>query len=208
MRAGRRKSLTVSGGATLAVSLAVAFATAAGNAVAEAPPGAGRDGAIAASKSAVGELAETLKGYLGSALKEQGPDGALAVCQTIAPEAATAIGDKYKVVLRRTALKVRNPANAPDPFEARVLAEFEQQARSGTDLETLTRSEIVETDGGPKLRFMKAIPMADQPCSTCHGTNIKPTLADDIRRLYPHDQAIGFKPGELRGAFSVVAPVR
>lgn len=208
MRAGRRNSLDVSRSTTLTVLLAATFATAAGRVVAEAPPGAGREASTAASKAAVGELAEALKGYLGSAMKEQGPDGALAVCQTIAPEAAAAIGERHKVVLRRTALKVRNPANAPDAFEARVLAEFEQQARSGADLQTLSRSEIVEIDGIPKLRFMKAIPMADQPCSTCHGSSIKPELIEKVRRLYPQDQAIGFKPGELRGAFSVIAPIR
>jgi len=52
---------------------------------------------------------------------------------------------------------------------------------------------------------MKAIPMRAEPCLLCHGAP-EPALKAEIDRLYPQDQATGFRPGELRGAFTVSAP--
>ena len=37
----------------------------------------------------------------------------------------------------------------------------------------------------------------------CHGSGLDPALKAEIERLYPDDQATGFKAGELRGAFTV-----
>jgi len=51
-------------------------------------------------------------------------------------------------------------------------------------------------------RYMKAIPTGPQ-CVVCHGENVAPALAETIQRLYPDDQATGFAPGDLRGAFTV-----
>ncbi|MEX2498681.1 MAG: DUF3365 domain-containing protein [Wenzhouxiangellaceae bacterium] len=45
--------------------------------------------------------------------------------------------------------------------------------------------------------------MARSQCVICHGESIAPELAETIKQLYPQDQATGFAPGELRGAFSV-----
>lgn len=40
-------------------------------------------------------------------------------------------------------------------------------------------------------------------CAACHGSNISKPLYNHISEFYPEDQAIGFKPGEIRGAFVV-----
>ncbi len=42
-----------------------------------------------------------------------------------------------------------------------------------------------------------------EPGLTCHGSSLQPELKAEILCLYPNDQATGFKPGELRGAFTV-----
>ena len=55
---------------------------------------------------------------------------------------------------------------------------------------------------------MKAIPTAAEPCLTCHGSSLQPELKAEILRLYPNDQATGFKPGELRGAFTVTQKLK
>jgi hypothetical protein len=49
---------------------------------------------------------------------------------------------------------------------------------------------------------MKAIPTGEV-CQTCHGVEIAPPVSAKIRELYPQDQAIGFKTGDLRGAFTI-----
>lgn len=149
-------------------------------------------------------LGESLKSELISAMASGGPVAAIAVCQTAAPALSKAAGNKGGLTVRRTALKVRNPGNAPDDFERRVLEDFAVKIMAGTPPGALEHSEVVTTDGVRTLRYMKPIMMADQPCSVCHGG----ALADDVKAkvsaLYPDDQATGFKPGELRGAFSVL----
>jgi len=50
---------------------------------------------------------------------------------------------------------------------------------------------------------MKAIPLAKKPCATCHGTNVDPDLRAEILKRYPQDEAVGFEPGEIRGAFTL-----
>jgi hypothetical protein len=176
---------------------------------AQVPPAARPIGEadLAAAKAAVGDLAGRLKETLAAAIKEHGPVGAVTSCQTIAPPTERGVGADHQLTIKRTALKVRNPANVPDAFETRVLQQFQAQAKAGADPATLAAAEVVETAGGRQLRFMKAIPMADQPCATCHGNDLKPDVAARIRELYPQDQATGFVAGELRGAFSVTKKV-
>ncbi|MEQ1698255.1 MAG: DUF3365 domain-containing protein [Hyphomicrobiaceae bacterium] len=174
---------------------------------AEVPVPAAQEKAAASAKAAIGDLAGRLKEALSTALKEKGPEGALDVCKSVAPQAAKAAGEQHKLTIKRTALKVRNSANGPDEFEARILADFMAKANAGTDVQTLAYSQVFESGGAKQLRFMKAIPMAEQPCAVCHGAQVKPELLEKIRALYPQDQATGFVPGQMRGAFSVTVPM-
>ncbi|MFM9939711.1 MAG: DUF3365 domain-containing protein [Hyphomicrobiaceae bacterium] len=175
---------------------------------AQQPIPATTEAAVAAEKAAIGELADRLKDFLGTALKQQGALGAVGVCQSIALPTTAGIGEQRGLSIRRTSLRVRNPANAPDDFERRALEAFTASVGAGADPSTLTVSQVVIDPAGKRiLRFMKAIPMAEQPCSTCHGTNIAPDVARTIQALYPQDAATGFKPGDVRGAFSVTKAI-
>lgn len=158
---------------------------------------------LAKARASIKGLGENLKHQLMAAIKEGGPIAAVSVCRTIAPAIAEQQSHAHGVKVGRTALKVRNPGNAPDAFERRVLEDFVRQIAEGADATKLEHAEIVSDGGGRVLRYMKAIPMAAQPCATCHGAELSPELKAEIARLYPDDQATGFKPGELRGAFSV-----
>ena len=64
----------------------------------------------------------------------------------------------------------------------------------------------VPIDGKPVFRYMKAIPTAEL-CVVCHGSDIDPYVDARIRELYPDDQARGFKPGDIRGAFTLSKPL-
>ena len=156
------------------------------------------------ARAAIAGLGESLKSELMSAMASGGPVAAIAVCQTAAPALSTAAGEKGGLTVRRTALKVRNPGNAPDDFERRVLEDFAVKIMAGTPPGALEHSEVVTTDGVRTLRYMKPIMMADQPCSVCHGSALADDVKEKVSALYPDDQATGFKPGELRGAFSVL----
>jgi len=177
--------------------IASGFASNANEPTHPAVPDARRD-AIAAASSLNGQLRSQLQ----AALKSQGQAGAVAACSMIAP-AVTAEAGQPPLTIKRTALRVRNESNAADDFERRVLAAFVAQTAAGADPSSLVHEEVVPAAQGKAFRFMKAIPMADQPCSSCHGTSIAPDVAAEVKRLYPRDQAVGFEPGQIRGAISV-----
>lgn len=164
--------------------------------------------ALATARAAIKGLGESLREQLMAAIKDGGPKAAIAQCRAIAPAAAAASSKEHGVEIRRTALRVRNPANAPDAWERTALEEFVARMAAGEEAAKLEKAETVSEGGVATLRYAKAIPMAAEPCVLCHGPSIDPALAAEIVRLYPEDQATGFKAGDLRGAFSVRVPVR
>ena len=151
---------------------------------------------------AIKGLAQNLKKELQAAMKAGGPVKAIEVCNTVAPSIANAQSQESGLTIRRTALKLRNPDNAPDDFERTVLEKFVADIAADKDPKKLAYTEAVKTDDGTVLRFMKAIPTGEL-CLKCHGGNVAPEVKAAISKLYPEDQATGFKAGELRGAFSV-----
>ena len=155
------------------------------------------------ARAAIKGLGEALKAQLVAALQSGGPIPAISVCQSVAPQLAEAKSREHELTVRRTALRVRNPDNAPDDFERAVLEDFVKKIEGGADPAKLEYSSVVTADGAKTFRYMKAIPMAAQPCQVCHGPEIADDLKAEIQRRYPQDQAVGFKTGELRGAFSV-----
>ena len=163
---------------------------------------------LATTRAAVKGLGETLKEQLVAAIKAGGAVAAVGVCRTIAPAIAEDKSRTYRVKVGRTSLKVRNPANAPDEFERQVLEEFVRKIDAGADPASLEHAETVAQGDERVFRYMKAIPTAAEPCLTCHGSSLRPELKAEILRLYPNDQATGFKPGELRGAFTVTQKLK
>ncbi len=157
-----------------------------------------------AARAAAMALGAGLKDQLSAALKSSGPVAAVQVCKTIAPALSADAAKTHDFAVGRTALKVRNPDNAPDAFEARILKDFVTRIAAGEDAAKVEHSETVLEDGVRMFRYMKAIPMAAQPCLVCHGETLTPELSAEIGKLYPEDQATGFKAGELRGAFTVI----
>jgi hypothetical protein len=158
----------------------------------------------AASRVAVKEFAASLQGELGAAIKAGGPVNAIEVCNTKAPAIAADISRKQGWKVARTSLKPRNPKNAPDAWEARVLKEFEARKAKGEDPAQMEHSEMIMGKGKHEFRYMKAIAIpANAPCLACHGEKIDPAVGARLKALYPQDQATGYKQGDIRGAFSI-----
>jgi len=143
-----------------------------------------------------------LKSVLQTAIKSGGPVQALEVCKINAPATAKSIGDTEGWKVGRTSLKVRNPANTPDAWETTVLQHWNQKIKEGAPAAGLKASTVVTIDGKPTYRYMQAIPTGEL-CVTCHGTSLAQPVKEALAKLYPKDQATGFKVGDLRGAFTL-----
>jgi len=167
---------------------------------AEAPEQA----AVQKSQEAMKEFGGTLKATLQAAMKEGGSMNAIPVCHTEAPKIAQQMSAKHGVDIHRTSLKPR--ARPSTEWEMAVLEGFEQQKANGKPVGELVWKEVVEVDGKPTLRMMKAIG-TEEVCLTCHGAAVKPEVAAKIAALYPNDKAMGFNAGDIRGAFSVSVPL-
>ena len=72
----------------------------------------------------------------------------------------------------------------------------------------MTWFEVVEEPSGKSLRFMKAIGLAPQ-CVVCHGSpdQIPDSVRAELDAMYPHDRAVNYRPGDLRGAVSIKQPL-
>lgn len=163
------------------------------------PPEAVQDCRDATARLTSGLMAELTK-----AMTDGGAAAALTVCREKAPAIAASVSKEKGLTVRRTALKVRNPENRPDAWEAEVLKEFERRLAGGEDPASIERFDLTEAGGKRILRYMKAIP-AKEACLQCHGdpAAMKPEVKAAVAKLYPDDAAVGFRAGDLRGAFSV-----
>jgi hypothetical protein len=186
---------------TMLYGAALALALSAGGAAAE-----DLGPRVRAAKESIQAFAAGLKRELKAGLEAGGPVEAITVCNERAPAIAAEQSAAAGLGLRRTSLRLRNPANAPDAWERAVLEDFERRRARGEDPASLVRYEVVESGSLREFRLMKAIPTG-QLCLACHGASIAPEVAARLDALYPEDRARGFAVGDLRGAFSVRQPM-
>ena len=147
-----------------------------------------------------------LKSALQKAIAEKGAPGAIGVCGEVAPGIATRVSEKSGWAVGRTALRVRNPRNAPSPLERAVLVKFRERIAAGEDPGAVEWAAVVVQGGQRYFHYMKAIPTREI-CLTCHGGDLDPEVRRAISLRYPADAATGFALGELRGAFTFVRPL-
>lgn len=149
-------------------------------------------------------------GTMQQAIKDSGVDGALPVCKEKAPAMLQEVREQTGWDIRRVSLKTRNTkTGTPDTWEARQLAEFNIRAAAGMRPDQLEVYEIVtDADNKRFFRYMKALPVGEV-CVVCHGTqeNLSVDLKQALDKMYPGDRAIGYQPGQVRGALTVKRPL-
>ena len=157
------------------------------------------------SRAVVGPFMQQLMAENKKAVSEGGPESAVKVCKDIAPKLAGDLSRQHGWKLTRVSNKVRNPLlGTPDGWEQKALKKLEKRLAKGEKPETLEVVEIVKEPNGKYLRYMKGIVL--QPgCVACHGSesDISPAVKTRLGEEYPHDQATGYKPGDLRGGVSI-----
>ena len=177
-------------------------------ALAAVPALAGDAGLLEETRSVAMSVPSKLLAVLQEEIKQGGPEGAIAACRDKAPQLAREASEKTGWAIRRVSLRNRNPKAVPDAWEKAVLEDFDKRSAAGEKPASLERGEIV-LEGDRKLyRYMKALPTQDL-CLNCHGASerLSPAVKARLGELYPNDKAVGYSPGEIRGAITIKRPL-
>ncbi|HSN19730.1 MAG TPA: DUF3365 domain-containing protein [Usitatibacter sp.] len=171
-------------------------------------PASAADPQLESARKVAAELPAKLLTVLTAEIEKSGPEGAIAVCREKAPQMAKAASEETGWSVRRVSLRNRNPKAVPDAWEAGVLGEFDRRAAAGEDPKTLEKAEVVSENGVRTYRYMKALPTAPL-CLQCHGdpAQLSPAVRERLASLYPADRAVGYRPGEIRGAITLKKPL-
>lgn len=159
------------------------------------------------SRDTATEMLKELGGKLQAALKDGGPVQAIGVCNLEAPELAQKLGKRERISIARVSSKPRNPTlGVPNEWQSKALKQFEEALARGENPAEMEFVEAVKAGSGSRmeLRYAKPI-MLQPPCTVCHGgpEDISSEVKAKIAELYPNDKAVGYKPGQLRGAIVV-----
>jgi len=150
-------------------------------------------------------LVSGLKSALIEAMQNGGPSNAVSVCKDTAQKLTAQISNDLGkgISVKRTSLKYRNPANAPDDNERSVLERYEIASEKSEQIPPYILQKIA-TDDGWMYRYYK--PLKVMPlCLNCHGSKdqIDPAVQKVLREQYPDDRATGYESGDFRGVVSV-----
>ena len=170
---------------------------------------AGMQTRVDEARAVTGAFLKQLGGTMKAEMQAGGPTAAMKVCRDVAPAIANDVSLEKGWKVTRVGTRVRNPMlGLPDVWEQRVLQDFEKRAAQGEKYDAMSYYEVVEEPAGKSLRFMKAIGVAQQ-CLGCHGSadQIAEPVRAQLHALYPYDRAVGYKPGDLRGAVSIKQPL-
>ena len=188
-------------------SLAFAISLCLAVPVSLAQPGPGRnENAMQETRDIASAMLKELGQTLQSAMANGGPENAIGVCKTQAPEIAQNLSAKHQLQVARVGTRARNAVmGQPNEWQALALKQFEARLANGDkpqDIEfvQLTKSGSYDLE----LRYAKPIVMQAM-CTACHGSpeQITPAVKAKLQQLYPNDKAVDYKPGELRGAVVV-----
>jgi hypothetical protein len=143
-------------------------------------------------------LGGALKSQLKEKMKED-PSGltALAFCTSSADKITNEVNTKLPkyAKVRRTALKVRNDkVNLPDATDRKVMETFQKTIAE----KKLDKKTIMVVEEGDTTRIYKPL-VTQKVCLKCHGSDLSPKISEALESAYPHDHAVDFKEGELRG---------
>ena len=148
-----------------------------------------------ASAALFGELVPKLQ----AAMKSGGPEKAITVCKEVAQTTTLNTSNTFAdLKLTRVSLKPRNPINGADEMDRDVLREWQSQLAAGKPFP----EAVVKLKNSKTAVYYKPIPIAEV-CLKCHGdpSTFPKELTQQLKQLYPDDQAIGYKLNDLRGAF-------
>lgn len=148
-------------------------------------------------------IAMSTQQVLGTTLKakiaEGGPENAIAFCNLRALPITDSLAKTHHARIRRVSNKTRNGVNRANSEALRLMKHYNDQLAKGEALQGVV---FVKED-----HIQTYYPIITAPlCMQCHGspvTDIKAGTMSSILERYPADRAKGYKPGELRGLWSI-----
>lgn len=154
---------------------------------------------VSKQKAAAAELKKTLMAQLKAKMNEGGPTNAVEFCSKNAIEITKQVAEKNGLHIKRVSIKNRNPKNAPDAMDKKVLAAFEESMKKDKKL-----PEFATVGENGKIKYYEPL-VIGEACVVCHGKegSVTKETADKIKKLYPNDKAVGYNVGDLRGAIVV-----
>lgn len=164
-----------------------------------------------AGEAAAAAVGKKLVTALNTALAAGGPEAAVLVCQTQAlPLTAEKLADQPTLVsVKRTSLRLRNPANTPDAAERLALDHVAKLVAAGQPPPPVLVQRIQSSGtAAPEWRVYRPIATKAE-CLVCHGdpSTQSPALRTALQTRYPADAATGYAADQWRGLFRVtIAP--
>lgn len=142
--------------------------------------------------------------HVSSALAEGGPEKAIHYCSLSATGLLDTISEESGALIKRVALKTRNPKNRlKDKRDSTVYQQYQIKLNAAQKLEPRIFREAGE------VYFYQPILMQISTCMKCHGSTINeiaPATLAAIAKRYPDDQAVNFERGDLRGLWKISFP--
>lgn len=145
---------------------------------------------------------QVISAALAGAMEKGGVKHAAQFCNAAAHPILDSLSKARGAKIRRVSDKPRNPKDAMDDEEQKVFALFKAKAQP-PDAEI---APVVLQTNDSTVSFYKPIKISMPTCLKCHGEVGKDVKREDyaiLKRLYPNDEAIGYKQGDLRGMFSI-----
>lgn len=154
---------------------------------------------------AITRVGMSLVSEVTSTMAKEGPEKAVDVCHLKAlPLTGEIIAGMPRITaVKRTSLKLRNPANAPDEPEKLALERFQRKLDDGTPPNVLVQ-RLDHSNGKTEWRVYRPVVVLQQ-CVSCHGPveNQSPALRTALQKRYPDDAAVGYKLHDWRGLIRV-----
>ena len=158
----------------------------------EAP--AGLTAGVVAADAAIADLQRRLSTRLREEMQRGGPARAIAVCRDEAPALAAATGRDRGLRIGRTSHRLRNAANAPPPWAKRFVV-----AAAGKKAVAASPSRWTWATASASCAHSRPAPCARS--ATALADRLAPEAKALLGVAYPHDRAVGFEEGDLRGWF-------
>ncbi len=168
----------------------------------ELSPAVLEERALARGGQAASRTFGLLSSNLQHAIKTSGVTNALPYCSVLADPLTQQVAKELDADIRRVTHRPRNPKGAASKEELELIQRYASQLAKDTNAIAPT----LITNAPDRVVFYSPIVLTNALCLQCHGspgTEIQPATLAAIAKLYPRDQATGFKLGDLRGLWRV-----